>query len=101
MLLHNRQLPPPTSQCAKLWVQSINSECRVLATSRSAIDRLVIPAIPLIADSTAQHSFGRGRAEHVGSAPISDVDLLGNCKRVIDLDAEVSDGALDLGMAQQ
>jgi hypothetical protein len=30
-----------------------------------------------------------------------DLDLLGNCERVINIDAEISDGALDLGMAQQ
>jgi hypothetical protein len=28
----------------------------------------------------------------------SDVDLLGNCERVIDFDTQISDGALDLGM---
>ena len=31
----------------------------------------------------------------------SDVDLLGNCESIIDLDAEIPDGALDLGMPQE
>lgn len=31
----------------------------------------------------------------------SDVDLFGDGKRVIDLDAEVSDGALHLGVAKE
>jgi hypothetical protein len=31
----------------------------------------------------------------------SDVDLLRYCKGVVDLDAEIAHGALDLGMAEQ
>ena len=31
----------------------------------------------------------------------SDVDLFGNCERVIDLDSEIANRALDFGMAKQ
>ena len=40
-------------------------------------------------------------AEHVCSASFSDVDLLGYGKRVIDLNSEIADCTLDLGVAQQ
>ncbi len=43
----------------------------------------------------------RGRAERVRSAPASDINLLSNREGVIDLHAQVSDGALDLGMAKE
>ena len=33
--------------------------------------------------------------------PVSDVDLLGDCKRVVDFDAKVSNGALNLGVTQE
>jgi hypothetical protein len=43
-----------------------------------------------------------GRAEHVCSAPgISDVDLFRYCEGIIYLNAEVSDGAFNLGVAEQ
>ena len=32
---------------------------------------------------------------------ISDLDLLGDLERIVDLHAEVSDGAFDLGVAKQ
>jgi hypothetical protein len=31
----------------------------------------------------------------------SDVDLLGDCESIIDLDTEIPDGAFDLGMTKQ
>jgi hypothetical protein len=43
---------------------------------------------------------GRGRAIPLCPGR-SDVDLFGNGESVIDFDAEIPDGALDLGMPQQ
>jgi hypothetical protein len=42
-----------------------------------------------------------GRAEHVCSAQISDVDLFRYREGIIHLNAKVSDGAFDLGVAEQ
>jgi hypothetical protein len=42
-----------------------------------------------------------GRNESVPPGQITEVDLFGDGKGVIDLDAEISDGALDLAMAEQ
>tara|TARA_B100000029_G_scaffold219562_1_gene217270 strand:+ start:577 stop:753 length:177 start_codon:yes stop_codon:yes gene_type:complete len=33
--------------------------------------------------------------------PVSDISLFSQLQRVIDLDTEISDGALDLGMTEQ
>ena len=42
------------------------------------------------------------RGQSVSALPqFSDLDLFGNRKGIVDLDAEVSHGALDLGMTQQ
>ena len=40
-------------------------------------------------------------AEHVCSAALSDIDLLGYGERIINLNSEIADRALDLGVAQQ
>ncbi len=42
-----------------------------------------------------------GKAERVRSAPMSDIDLLGNRERIVNLDTKVSDSALDLRVSQQ
>lgn len=42
-----------------------------------------------------------GRAEHVCSAPEVRRQLVLLCEGVVDLDAEISNGALDLGMPQK
>ncbi len=43
-----------------------------------------------------------GEGQNASALPqFSNVNLLGNCKRVIDLDTEISDGALDLRVTQQ
>ncbi len=43
---------------------------------------------------------GSGRARRLCPG-ISDVDLFSYCKRIVDLDAEVANGTLDLGMPKQ
>jgi len=59
-------------------------------------------ALPLIATEIADiEGFGSG-AERFCSAPASsNVDLLRNGERIIHIDAEVPDSALDLGVAEQ
>jgi hypothetical protein len=41
------------------------------------------------------------RVEHVCSPGISDVNLFRYCKRVINFDAQIANGAFDLGVAEQ
>jgi hypothetical protein len=43
-----------------------------------------------------------GWAEHVRSAPgISDINLFRYCQRIVHFDAQISNGAFDLGVAKQ
>jgi hypothetical protein len=53
-------------------------------------------------DHAKRKSCATKRAERTRSARLdSEVDLFRYGKRVIDLNAEISDGALDLGVAEQ
>jgi hypothetical protein len=49
---------------------------------------------------TARVERGR-RSGHDPPGPISEVDLFRDGERVIDLNAEISDGAFNLGVAEQ
>jgi hypothetical protein len=49
---------------------------------------------------TLQRRFGRGKASRLCPGS-SDADLFGDGEGVIDLNAEIPDGALDFGLSQQ
>jgi len=61
--------------------------------------------VPIAAVACRMIGDATSAADHVrnlrNSVDVSDVDLLGNLDGVIDLDAEITDRTLDLGVSEQ
>ena len=86
-----------SSIALKIDAAPISAGCILLKPSPSMRSSLLLCMSPEVALS---HRFELGRARQLCPG-ISDVDFLSDLDRVVDLDAEIADGALDLGVAKQ